>query len=563
DMAANNLSTGLEVVAQMTWLRSIHLNNNNFSGALPTSFAAFSALYYLDIGNNHFSGTFPDFILRQKVLASLNLGNNSFTGIIPRGLTNLVYLMNINLNDNKFRGTFPYGLLRLSMLSSLAVSNNFFAGELPGTLSAALSLSTLDLGGNDFTGSLPDFSRWNISCQQINLSGNNFTGSIPDSISTLTSLDGIFLNNNQLTGTIPSAIFTMTNLKHLYLANNNLTGSLPAAISGLQKLQQIWLDNNKIEGPLPTSLCSLPWIWRLLISNNHLYGPLPDCLFDKCINQIDVSGNSLYGRINRDFENMVADGRALINLANNFFFGEAVLFAAGCKVCPTEISAPNNLDLKDTSVWVFGGKCSNPDLTGQMDNSLASADREVRVSLWGNCLTLSPNAKCSSNATQRNTAACQAFCSITANGPCDDHGECVQPGPASPANFTCLCDAGYTAVDSGNGSTCAIVYSNTTTVPSLSTGAIVGIVLGGFAAFTLLAVVLAWWLWPRGPKKWEGLDVCEQFSLQQRMFFENSQKTYAATNFPPTDVSVLAPTKEDTQPLGKSKVSENGDTPPS
>ncbi|CAI5979900.1 unnamed protein product [Closterium sp. NIES-64] len=101
----------------------------------------------------------------------------------------------------------------------------------------------------------------------------------------------------------------------------------------------------------------------------------------------------LYGRINRNFKNMVADGDALINLAHNFFFGDAVLFAAG--------------------------------------------------------------------------------------------------------------------------STCAIVNSTTTTVTSLSTGVIVGIAVGCFAGFTLLASVLAWLLWPRGPKKWEGLDACEQFSLQQ------------------------------------------------
>ncbi|CAI6011430.1 unnamed protein product [Closterium sp. NIES-65] len=50
---------------------------------------------------------------------------------------------------------------------------------------------------------------------------------------------------------------------------------------------------------------------------------------------------------------------------------------------------------------------------------------------------------------------------------------------------------------------------------SLSTGVIVGIAVGCFAGFTLLASVLAWLLWPRGPKKWEGLDACEQFSLQQ------------------------------------------------
>ncbi|CAI5962676.1 unnamed protein product [Closterium sp. NIES-64] len=193
----------------------------------------------------------------------------------------------------------------------------------------------------------------------------------------------------------------------------------------------------------------------------------------------------------RDFEYIAADDSPIVNLAHNFFFGDGVLFALGCKVCPTEINEPNNLGIRDSFAWrELGGKC----------NFLAP-NMLARVSLSGNCLTLTLNNQCSSNATQRSTAACQAFCSITDNGPCDGHGACVPADPASPSNFTCLCDAGYTTVDSGNGSsTCAIVHSttNTTTVSSLSTDAIVGIVLGSFAGFTLLASVVAWLLWPRG-----------------------------------------------------------------
>ncbi|GJP60349.1 hypothetical protein CLOP_g17548 [Closterium sp. NIES-67] len=259
-----------------------------------------------------------------------------------------------------------------------------------------------------------------------------------------------------------------------------------------------------------------------MVSNNHLYGPLPDCLFDKCVNQIDVSGNSLYGRINRNFRNMVADGNALINLAHNFFYGDAVLFAAGCQVCPVEINLPNSLWLGDASTGVFAGKCIDGAISGLQDFSVAGAGKGTRVSLSGNCLTLSRDADCVSNATQRSAAACHAFCSITDNGPCDGHGACVPPAPASASNFTCQCDAGYSAIDSGNGSTCAIVNSTTTTVSSLSTGAIVGIAVGSFAGFILLSAVLAWLLWPRGQKKWEGLDVCEQFTLQQMVKATNN-----------------------------------------
>ncbi|CAI5503747.1 unnamed protein product, partial [Closterium sp. Naga37s-1] len=501
DISTNNLSSGLEVVTQMSSLHNLFINTNNFSGVLPASLTAISGISVMNIGGNHFTGTFPEFIMFQESLVFLNL------------------------NNNNFHGTIPSGLLQLPYLYSLQASNNFLSGNLPGALSISPFLLTLNLGGNEFNGSLPEFSRWNLSCVQLDFSSNNFTGSIPGSISTLTTIQGIILKNNQLTGTIPSAIFTMTNLKYLYLANNHLSGSLPAAISQLKKLEQIWLDNNKIEGPLPTALCSLPWLWRFMMSNNYLYGRLPDCLFDKCINQIDVSGNSLYGRINHDFKNMEADRRALINFKNNFFFGDAVLFAGGCKVCPTEVSKPNKLDIKDTfSYQPFGVKCINAIPSDLPDSSVAGPGRAVRVSLSGNCLTLSANAECSSNATQRSMAACQAFCSITDNGPCDGHGACVPPAPAFPTNFTCLCDAGYTALDSGNGSTCAIVNSTTTTttVSSLSTGAIVGIAVGCFAGFTMLAAVVALLMWPRGPKKWEGLDVCGQFSLQQMLTATNN-----------------------------------------
>ncbi|CAI5480185.1 unnamed protein product [Closterium sp. Yama58-4] len=55
----------------------------------------------------------------------------------------------------------------------------------------------------------------------------------------------------------------------------------------------------------------------------------------------DVSGNSLYGRINCNFKSMVADGDALINLAHNFFFGDSLLLAAGCQVCPSFLFGSN------------------------------------------------------------------------------------------------------------------------------------------------------------------------------------------------------------------------------
>ncbi|CAI5509336.1 unnamed protein product [Closterium sp. Naga37s-1] len=526
DVTNNSLSAGLDVIARMPWLTDIMLSTNNFSGAIPEFFTAFTSLGSIDLSNNRFTGPFPDLLLTHTGLIVLNLANNSFSGRISQQLSALTDLSDINLSDNQFHGAIPSALYQLPSLLSLQVANNFLLGGLPPSLKASSSLTMLDVAGNGITGNLPDFSRWRVNLVRLAANNNNLTGPIPDSISTLTSLDTIMLNDNQLSGSIPDALLTLTNLKFLYLANNQLSGTLPSAISRLQNLEQLWLDNNSIQGILPPSICSLPVLWRIMVSNNHLHGPLPVCLFDKCINQIDVSGNSLYGRVNRNFRNMVADGDALVNLARNYFNGDAVLFADGCQVCPIEINQPNRLELGDTSTSNAAGKCVGS-VSAMRDYSVAGAGKSARVSLSYNCLTLNAEMPCSSNATQRSTAECQAFCSITENGPCDGHGECVPPAPGASGNFSCVCDAGYSTLTSVNGSTCGIVNSTTTVVSSLSTGAIVGIAVGCFAGITLLTAVLAWLLWPRGPKKWEGLDVCEQFSLQQIMKATNN---WAAEN---------------------------------
>ncbi|CAI5536908.1 unnamed protein product [Closterium sp. Naga37s-1] len=268
-----------------------------------------------------------------------------------------------------------------------------------------------------------------------------------------------------------------------WLDNNKIEGSLPTGL---------WLDNNKIEGSLPTGLCSLPLLWRF---NNYLYGPLPDCLFDKCINQIDVSGNSLYGRINRDFKHMVANSGAPRQPGS-----QLLLWGSRALCC-----------------WLQG-------------LPHRGAGLKLRVSLSGNCLTLSPSTECSVNATQRSTAACQAFCSITDNGPCDGHGVCVPADPtsaaasrtASPSNFTCLCDAGYSTLDSGNGSTCAIVNSTTTTALPLLLHFSSASSLLPYSVYSFTPLVVH----PPCPhvcaEKWEGLDVCEQFSLQQMLKATNN-----------------------------------------
>ncbi|CAI5946599.1 unnamed protein product [Closterium sp. NIES-64] len=228
------------------------------------------------------------------------------------------------------------------------------------------------------------------------------------------------------------------------------------------------------------------------LSSNSFYGPIPDCLFSAfpCLNRLDVSHNSFYGRINRNFEGIVPTAGALLNLAHNFFYGDPVLFASGCQFCPSEIAGESVVE-----------------------------PGELSVQAGGNCVVQSEAGRFS----QRTPAACRAFCSITDNGPCDGHGACVPPpqggdsSHGSTANFSCQCDVGYSAFDSGNGSTCVILTTTTVPGPGLSPAAVAGIALGCFFGLALLAATLMWFLLPKRRRKWGDLDVCHEFSLQQLM----------------------------------------------
>ncbi|CAI6004741.1 unnamed protein product, partial [Closterium sp. NIES-65] len=379
-------------------------------------------------------------------------------------------------------------------------SRNLLSGALPSALQTSASLEQLHLEGNGLAGSLPDFSRWNTSLTALFLAGNNLTGHIPPSISTLTSLLILSLHNNQLDGPFPTSLLSITSLESLLLARNSIQGTLPDSLGQLSSLRHLWLSHNNLTGKLPSSFCNLSRLEILYLSSNSFYGPIPDCLFRAfpCLNRLDVSHNSFYGRINRNFEGIVPTAGALLNLAHNFFYGDPVLFASGCQFCPSEIAAESVVEPGDLSVQA-GGNCVVQSEAGRAPLVVARQYERGQASLANNCFqptaplscpatpysnpNTPPNSSTSSSISssspsssstsptfsQRTPAACRAFCSITDNGPCDGHGACVPPpqggdsSQGSTANFSCQCDVGYSAFDSGNGSTCVIL--TTTTVP--------------------------------------------------------------------------------------------------
>ncbi|XP_071731958.1 pollen receptor-like kinase 3 [Rutidosis leptorrhynchoides] len=70
---------------KMVSLKKIWFDHNNFSGSIPLSVAQLPHLMELHLENNHFSGLIPS--IGQQTLESLNLSNNNLVGDIPSSLS--------------------------------------------------------------------------------------------------------------------------------------------------------------------------------------------------------------------------------------------------------------------------------------------------------------------------------------------------------------------------------------------------------------------------------------------------------------------------------------------
>ncbi|KAF3944165.1 hypothetical protein CMV_029348 [Castanea mollissima] len=95
-------------------LFTLSLNNNSFSGHIPTSIGRLSNLYWLDLAENQLDGPLP-----------VSDGNTT-------GLDMLVKAKHFHLEKNKFSGEIPSKLFSSKMvLKHLYLSNNKLTGPIP------------------------------------------------------------------------------------------------------------------------------------------------------------------------------------------------------------------------------------------------------------------------------------------------------------------------------------------------------------------------------------------------------------------------------------------------
>ncbi|KAE9620299.1 hypothetical protein Lal_00019440 [Lupinus albus] len=101
----NSLSGQIPNLSGLINLKSLFLNDNNFSGEFPASVTDLHRVKVIVLSGNRISGEIPTSLLKLRRLYVLYLQDNLFTGTIPGfNQTGLRYL---NVSDNQLSGEIP------------------------------------------------------------------------------------------------------------------------------------------------------------------------------------------------------------------------------------------------------------------------------------------------------------------------------------------------------------------------------------------------------------------------------------------------------------------------
>ncbi|RZC68599.1 hypothetical protein C5167_031837 [Papaver somniferum] len=232
----------------------IDLSQKLLSGSLEkVDFNQLTQLQTLTLQNNRFSGPIPSFS-DLAFLKELFLDTNNFTSVPPKVFSGLTSLQVISVSENSDLEpwSLPEDLTQSTNLVTIYASNCHLKGSIPDFIAGFVSLQDLRLSYNDLTGVLPG----NLATSSLkNFSVNNqVTGGLSGTLEVLgkmTDLVQVWVNKNKFTGAIPD-LSNCTNLYDLNLRDNQLTGVVPRSLTELPSLRKVALSNNKLMGEFPT-----------------------------------------------------------------------------------------------------------------------------------------------------------------------------------------------------------------------------------------------------------------------------------------------------------------------
>ncbi|KAF8026694.1 hypothetical protein BT93_F3232 [Corymbia citriodora subsp. variegata] len=296
-------------VGNLSFLRSLILQNNSFRGEIPQSIGHLFRLRNLILINNSFGGQMPTNLSQCSNLEILKLADNQLVGKIPDDFGSLSKLRRLSLTKNSLIGSIPHSIGNLSQLSVLSIALNGLQGEIPDTFSKLRGLWYVQLGLNQLTGEIPQ-AIFNISgIFFLCVSVNQLRGSIPPYIGdTLPSLNYLGFASNLFTGVIPSSLSNASGLQCIDFYNNSFHGPMPANVGRLKALEIMFISFNQLRDDFSfiTSLTNCSRLEKLAVDINFLEGPLPDSIgnLSNSVRILSMGSNRMYGTIHPGIGNL-------------------------------------------------------------------------------------------------------------------------------------------------------------------------------------------------------------------------------------------------------------------
>ncbi|KAB2080838.1 hypothetical protein ES319_A05G093300v1 [Gossypium barbadense] len=352
----------------------LNLSQKGLRGSLSPYVGNLSFLRFIILQDNNFHGVIPPEIGRLPRLETLSLYNNSFGGRIPPNLTHCSNLILFRASSNKLIGNIPVELGKLVKLENLEIAHNNLTGHLPTSLGNVSTLQDINLEGNYLEGGLQVTLGFLKRLAVLKLDTNNFSGFFPPSIFNLSSLRLLSLVDNQLSGSLPFSLgYSLPNLSGIYIGGNYFSGTLPVSLSNASKLQGFDISYNHFSGSVSISFGNAHNLTWLNMESNDLGGGTTDLDFittmTNCskLEVISLAANKFSGLLPNSIANLSISLQQL-SLGENHITGSIPLGIA-------------NL------VNLIGIGLAENRLTGTIPDSLGMLKKLQTLYLGGNTLT--------------------------------------------------------------------------------------------------------------------------------------------------------------------------------
>lgn len=240
-------------LGQLSQMKIMDFMWNMISGSIPKEVGNITSLELMLLNGNQLTGSLPEEIGFLPNLNRIQIDQNQISGPIPKSFANLNKTKHFHMNNNSLSGQIPPELSRLPSLVHLLLDNNNLSGYIPPELSKLPKVLIIQLDNNNFSGSSIPSSYGNITTLlKLSLRNCSLEGPVPD-VSGIPQLGYLDLSWNQLRGPIPSSQFSR-NITTIDLSHNRLNGSIPGSFSGLPNLQRLSLDDNNLDGSVPSNI---------------------------------------------------------------------------------------------------------------------------------------------------------------------------------------------------------------------------------------------------------------------------------------------------------------------